>query len=374
MNNILNLKHCYGCGVCSIICPQNIITLSLDVEGFYLPTIKNLDRCTNCGRCLSVCAYDNELLDSTSEIKSYAGWSNDKQVRKNCSSGGIGFELGCQLIKQSYKACGVKYNPELNRAEHFIASTIEEFIPSIGSKYIQSYTVAGFSQFNRKDKFFVSGTPCQIDSLRRYIRKMKIEENFVLMDFFCHGIPSINMWKKYTEMVEKKIGKITYASWRNKRTNWHDNYGMLIRGEKGLEYFSLMSKGDLFYKFFLGNMCLGKACYDKCKYKYDKSAADIRIGDLLNKKYKKGISAMLVFTDKGDNIISHLLDCTLKKEDISAITEGQMKFSPPKTYMRNYLLKAFSTNFTITYIYKSYQYFLFPTRVINKLLKMVHVK
>ena len=43
------------------------------------------------------------------------------------------------------------------------------------------------------------------------------------------------------------------------------------------------SEGDLFYKFFLGNMCLGRACYKDCKFKYLNSAADIRIGDLLGK-------------------------------------------------------------------------------------------
>lgn len=61
---------------------------------------------------------------------------------------------------------------------------MEELIPSIGSKYIQSYTVDGFKAIDRKQKYLVTGTPCQIDSFRRYIRKFKKEENFILMDFF----------------------------------------------------------------------------------------------------------------------------------------------------------------------------------------------
>ena len=64
----------------------------------------------------------------------------------------------------------MRYNTELARAEHYIATTIDELRPSIGSKYIQSYTINGFSSINRKQKYLVTGTPCQIDSFRRYIR------------------------------------------------------------------------------------------------------------------------------------------------------------------------------------------------------------
>lgn len=75
------------------------------------------------------------------------------------------------------------------------------------------------------------GTPCQIDSFRRYIRKNHIEENFILMDFFCHGVPSKKMWDKYLSETEKITGKVIYASWRNKITGWHDSLAMDIDGE-----------------------------------------------------------------------------------------------------------------------------------------------
>lgn len=40
------------------------------------------------------------------------------------------------------------------------------------------------------------------------------------------------VWKKYTEWAEKQVGKITYASWRNKWTGWHDSWAMGIDGEE----------------------------------------------------------------------------------------------------------------------------------------------
>ena len=94
-------------------------------------------------------------------------------MRRKCSSGGVGFELGRTLIGEGDKVCGVMYNAKANRAEHYIATTVEDLIPSIGSKYIQSYTVDGFKVIDRKQKYLVTGTPCQIDSFRRSIQKFK---------------------------------------------------------------------------------------------------------------------------------------------------------------------------------------------------------
>ena len=100
----------------------------------------------------------------------------------------------------------------------------------MGSKYIQSYTLDGFKAVNRKDKFFVTGTPCQIDSLRRYIRKFRCEGNFVLMDFFCHGVPCAHVWNKYVR--EKELGNIEFVAWRNKLNGWHDSWAMVLEGKE----------------------------------------------------------------------------------------------------------------------------------------------
>jgi len=339
MNNISEIKNCYGCGVCATVCPQKIIDIKLNKDGFYEPQLNNPDKCTHCGLCLSVCSYIDEKASSSAafNVKSYASWSKDTKVRFNSSSGGVSYELGKFLIQKGYKACVVRYDLKKNRAEHFMASTIEEFAQSIGSKYIQSYTLDGFNQFNRKDKFFVTGTPCQIDSIRRYIKKLKIEDNFILMDFFCHGVPSMLMWQKYTQMVLPKTGKFTDVSWRNKITGWHDSWQMKIKGENKIEYQSWKTKGDLFYKMFLGNNCLGKACYDKCKYKMTSSAADIRIGDLWGSKYKEnkdGVNAVLAMTSKGDAILHSIACLNLVSHPVEVVTEGQMKKNPkhPKSY------------------------------------------
>lgn len=361
MNNISKIHDCYGCGVCATACGRKIIEIGLNAEGFYEPHITDPNKCTNCGICTEVCAYLHEDLSlQNQEIHPYAAWSKDYLVRRKCSSGGAGFEIGKYLLGQGYKVCGVRYNVDKNRAEHYIATNVEELIPSAGSKYIQSYTVDGFKAINRKEKYLVTGSPCQIDSFRRYIRKFRCEDNFVLLDFFCHGVPSMLVWKKYTEWAEKQVGKITYASWRNKWTgwhdswamgidgeehgekiNWHDSYDMLIRGKKSYIE-SRLSQGDMFYELFLGDCCLGKQCYDHCKYKYNHSSADIRIGDLWGKTYnddEDGVSGAVAFTQKGNEVLKQS-NCELVEHSFDVVAEGQMKTCPQRIGAYNKILET----------------------------------
>lgn len=350
-NNITQVHDCYGCGVCAASCGRKIIHIRLNRKGFYAPYIDDSEKCTECGICLDVCAFNHEeraLQPEQIRIKAWAAWSNDEAIRQKCSSGGLGFEIGKQLIDLGYHVVGCRYDCKEQRAEHYIATTVNELIPSIGSKYIQSYTEDAFRQINRKgQRYLVVGTPCQIDSFRRMIRRFKCEDYFVLMDFYCHCVPSMYAWKGYIKMLEPKIGDVTYASWRNKfeygwhdswlmgldgtKTSkpivWHDSYSLLIR-EKKTFIQTRMSQGDLFYKLFLGDMCLGQQCEKNCKYKYDKSSADIRIGDLWGDTYKddeKGVSALVAFTEKGRQIVENLKDVTLIEHPFEVVAEGQMK-------------------------------------------------
>ena len=361
MNNISKIHDCYGCGVCATACGRKIIEIGLNAEGFYEPHITDPNKCTNCGICTEVCAYlHGELALKETKIYPYAAWSKDHLVRRKCSSGGAGFEIGKYLLGQGYKVCGVRYNADKNRAEHYIATNVEELIPSAGSKYIQSYTVDGFKAINRKEKYLVTGSPCQIDSFRRYIRKFRCEDNFVLLDFFCHGVPSMLVWKKYTEWAEKQVGKITYASWRNKWTGWHDSWAMGIDGEKHGEKInwhdsydmlirekksyieSRLSQGDMFYQLFLGDCCLGKQCYDHCKYKYNRSSADIRIGDLWGKTYnddEDGVSGAVAFTQKGNEVLKQC-NCELVEHSFDVVAEGQMKTCPQRIGAYNKILET----------------------------------
>ena len=386
------IKNCYGCGVCSTACPKGIISIRLNKDGFYEPYIDDKKSCIDCGVCLDVCSfYHKERALKNTPKKSWAAWSNDKYVHRKCSSGGIGFEIGKQLIEQGYKAVGCRYDVEKQRAEHYIATTKEEFVPSIGSKYIQSYTEVAFKQIDRKQKYLITGTPCQIDSFRRMIQKFNCEDNFVLMDFFCHCVPTMHAWNAYRKILEPKIGEVTYASWRNKfeygwhdnwlmgvdgtinskPTDWHDSYNLIIKGKKTFIQ-SRMSQGDLFYKLFLGDICMGPQCEKDCKFKYDKSAADIRIGDLWGPTYKdneEGVSALIAFTEKGTSVIESLKDVTLIEHPFEVVAEGQMKKNVKHKEIKSLVMYLLRNDYSLTGI--PFKAAMFMQRVITRLKRVV---
>lgn len=378
-DNIGGIKNCYGCGVCAVVCPQRIIQISLNRNGFYEPAISCTDQCTQCGLCLDVCSFlDDKLALPTVPIQSFAAWSNNPRSRSECSSGGVGFEIGRAFIKKGYHVCGVHYNAGSHRAEHFIAAREEELEATKGSKYIQSDTYPGFSQFNRKDRYLVTGTPCQIDSLRRYAAKMRLEDHFVFVDFFCHGVPSMNLWNKYIAEIQRQTGIIKSVSWRDKQFGWHDSWNMHICGEKS-NYEKRLSRNDLFYRLFLSDRCLGNACYSACKFKNDSSSADIRTGDLWGHKYsdnQQGVSACVAFTPRGKEILSELQEnnsCLLSEEPFAVVSEGQMKHSPAKPRIYGCLMKLLRSRRSLKFIHTFVRISMFPARVINKIRRICKI-
>ena len=386
-NNIAKLHDCYGCGVCCKVCPTHVIELQENDKGFYSPVIKDEGGCIECGLCLKICAFNHDKVanDCPHDVTGYASWSNDEQVRRDCSSGGVGFEMGRELLAQGYKPIVVKYDAASGRAVHYIAGSEEDLHASMGSKYIQSNPSEALAELDKSQKYMFVGTPCQVDSMRRYIRQLRLEDNFVLIDFFCHGVPSLLMWDKYLDYVKQRVPAPAVVSWRNKLTGWHDSWAISAGpdNEHPYEYSCRMSNGDLFYKFFLDNYCLNHCCYKACKYKKLCSAADIRIGDLWGSSYRdddKGVSGMLVLTDKGNELVDALKHrCTVKTESVKVVTEEQMSRSPKMPRIYNRLIEELRSEKTLREIkdglIRRYELTRIPQRAWRKikfLLKKLH--
>lgn len=339
MANVTELSHCYGCGICALVCSKHVLDVKLNKDGFYAPVITETQtsKCTDCGLCLKVCGFDKELeTPSKRNLISYAAWSNDSKTRKESTSGGICFEIGKRALSLGFTVCGVRYNAHKRVAEHYMASLDDELKQMSGSKYLQSFTKEAFSEFQKNEKYCVFGTPCQISSLKRYIQFRRWEENFILVDFFCHGVPSYKLWNYYIKRKERENGKVLSVKWRDKRFGWHKSYAMVTNHEnsgdcKQKEVYSNIKSGDLFLTQFLGNTCLGKACYKNCKYKQLSSSADIRVGDFWGKKFKnndEGVNSVIAFTDKGQDLISQLQDsCHIEEVAINDAAAGQMTSS-----------------------------------------------
>lgn len=348
MRNISSFKHCYGCGVCITACPVQAIRLDRR-DGFIKPDVEP-EKCINCGICTQICAYahDKPLLTKGS-AGFYSGWSKDQTIRYTSTSGGIITELAHSLLKQGYHVCAAKYDLSSHDVKHVIVKSIDGWNGLSGSKYIQSdFFSDGIRLLKSEQKYLVIGTPCQIDSFRRYIRRKKQEDSYILLDFFCHGVPSKLLWDKY--LAYSKVADIQKVSFRNKDHGWHTNsYRIRLEGS-GRNWDSALTAGDLFYRFFLRDRCLNPACYDKCMFKATHSSADIRVGDMWGDKYQsdeKGVNAILALTTKGEEVLSSLQTCQINPETKETVLDGQMGENAKRPLSYPFVQQALRSKMTL---------------------------
>ena len=355
---VSKFDYCFGCGVCAAACHKQAITMRYDRDGFYKPVVDE-GACVNCGICQDVCSFNHEdvMQPKDPEIGSYAAWSKNPEIRTECTSGGLSYELGKHLMAQGYQFVGVRYNLEKERAEHYIASTPEELEATKKSKYIQSWTVDAFRNLKRGQKYIITGTPCQIDSLRRYLRRFKMEDDVLLMDFFCHGIPTKLMFDQYLKHVKKKVGKLEYVTWRNKvmpngEIDWQDSTNVNIKGERGL-WQSRATQGDPFFCLFFQDYCLGKQCYNNCRFRMFSSAADIRLCDLWGGTYKenkKGVNGVILFSERANRLFKELENVEYKAEPKEIVGEGQMSANPKPHFMYGITMWSLRHRLPITFV------------------------
>lgn len=318
MIEIKTKKDCCGCYACYNICPKECITMESDNEGFWYPKIDK-DKCINCNLCEKVCPIINPVKRANSKKIAYAGINKDDQIRVKSSSGGIFSILAEYIIKNNGIIYGASFDENFNiKHKRILCNTDLDLLR--GSKYVQSSIGDIYKQVksdlesNRQVLF--TGTPCQVEGLRSYLRKEYV--NLITMDFICHGVPSPLVWKKYLEEMKKsKQENIKNIYFRNKDIGWKVFSLKIIFDEK--IYINNLSK-DLFMKGFLQDVYLRPSCYS-CKFKKINRVSDITVADfwgieniLPKMDDDKGTSLIVIHSEKGEQLFDKLSETMILNE------------------------------------------------------------
>ncbi len=308
------VNKCCGCGACVQACSKNCISLQEDDEGFLYPVV-NTEKCTNCNRCSMVCPIThikNEKLQEKKQLKAYAVYASDDEIRKQSSSGGVFSLVANMILDEGGIVFGAAFDEE-NMVHHIAVNRKEDLYKLRGSKYLQSRIENTYSMtkkfLNAGKRVLFTGTACQISGLKGYLGKEY--ERLITMDILCHGVPSPKVWKKYLQCHENKMGaKVSSINFRNKEFGWK-NYSMKISFTNDKVYKRKFTE-DEYMKLFLKNFCLRPSCYE-CKFKELDRDSDITIGDCwgIEKIFPemdddRGISVVIIHNKKGQEILDSI--------------------------------------------------------------------
>lgn len=330
---------CTSCQMCGAVCPKSAISVSLDKEGFYRPSVER-ELCIDCELCTKVCyKFDNDIKQfSTGDLlqtKLYAASAIDDKIVESTTSGGIADLLARSLINKGYKVIGASYCSESNNVIHEIADSIDKTKRFRGSKYIQSYSVDAFRKIVKRrseEKYAVFGLPCQIYAISKYLDRIHARDKFVLIDLFCHGCPTMLAWSKVSDSLKDKLHTkaFTFANWRSKQRGW-GSFVLEVHTNTGKSFTSKPMSNE-FFDFFFSNQLLNESCTD-CRVRGSLAYTDIRLGDFWGKEYDKtfrGVSGVSIATKTGADLFKSI------SSEIEMVEKDYSSFLPYQSWNHKY--------------------------------------
>lgn len=324
MIEIKDKKNCCGCSACYSICPKNCIEMKADREGFLYPKI-NKDLCINCGLCENVCPIINKVEEKVFEQEGYLVQNKDEKIREESTAGGAFTAIAKYVLEKKGIVFGVQYDENLNVVHSYVENEIDLKLYR-NSKYVQSNIGETFKQakkFLDENRWVCfSGTPCQIEGLKKYLKKDY--NKLITVDVVCHAVPSPLVWKKYLEVQRKKYGNnIKNIIFRDKKYYGYNYSQMTIRDNRGGDLGHLGVESDIMLRAFFSDICDRPSCYE-CAFKKRYRVSDFTIWDcfitgLIAKDFDddKGTTRVLIHTQKGKNIFEEIKS-NFKYKDIGA--------------------------------------------------------
>lgn len=344
-DNVLRGRSlCCGCSACAAACPTDAISVSLGGEGFWRVDI-NEARCVSCGRCRGVCPFierSGELPIASGELFSYK--TADSGELLSSSSGGAAADIARAESAGGAAVLGCAFDATEHAAAHVLVGPGDAtgLASLAGSKYMQSRMAPALAEAARHEgPLAVFGTPCQVAAARNL---MVGRDNVLFVDLICHGVPTRNLYVRYTEWLSREHGidpARVCTEFRYKPRGWREIYIYSTDGEREA---CLHQRRDPYFLLFEACQCYAGCCYE-CPWR-SASAADVRLGDYWGPRFggdRTGVSMVLALTGRGREAVEVLRGSgDVRPQPMEDYLHWQQTRNDPEPVFRERLLERLS--------------------------------
>jgi len=235
---VVEKNLCIGCGICTTLCPREVLTMQWNRCGEYNPV--EVKPCTTeCGLCLQVCPFaDNEqnedvigdrLYGTVEDIQhrsetgyylaTYVGHS--EKHRPTSASGGIVTWLLETLLIDGivdHVVCVAPTGDPERLSAFKICNTIEDLRTSAGSAYYpveMSHVIKHILE--TPGRYAITGLPCFIKALRLAQQSnIKLRERIVITVGLTCGQLKSSQFTDYIATLAGVRGEVTRVCYRGK--------------------------------------------------------------------------------------------------------------------------------------------------------------
>ena len=314
---LLTHDLCLGCGLCEAIGNKEQYVMTLDDSGFYKPVeIGERDRETEkrieaiCpGININVPKFGNEVWGNV--VRSFSGWSNDDEIRRQGSSGGSISAL-CVFLLNEKLVDGILHvgrsGPDTIENKLMVSRNRDDVLRNASSRYAPSKVFNDLISIldSSHETFCFVGKPCDVAALKKFIVFFPQYADRIkyYFSFFCAGMPSYAGTQKLLDRFNKKELPTTL---RYRGDGWP---GFFTAGYSSGEVYRIS------YEESWGEV-LGKCVHTRCKICPDGIGllADIVFGDAWETKEgypdfeeRPGKSILISRTQSGDRLLTMALN------------------------------------------------------------------
>ena len=306
----------------------------------------------------------------------YAGRLKDKSALMSSSSGGAFTALSDAFLKSGDAVVAAVYNYENHTVEFQMILDEKQRERAKGSKYMQSKPGDIYQEAyhwlmdNPKKELLFVGMGCQSDGFRKFSEIKGIRDRVYIVDIICHGSPSPKLWREYAESIQKKDGRITYLTFKDKRNGWKSPtaYVKVNGSERPLKDY---------VKVFYNRCALRPSCYE-CPYATTERKTDMTIGDFWHIEETipdfydpNGNSLFLIHTGRGEELFEKIRDnMDYRLSNTAQCWQANLEAPTQKSEQRDVFWNDYQKK-GIDFVIKKYGTVPIKTKVKNKLFKIL---